>query len=223
MEQRGFVRRVGDRFAPGFELARLARVASPDAPLVAAAEASLRRLSAVTGETATLGIREGDVARYVAQASGTHILGVGGDWRGRATPLHASATGKVLLAFGQAAYEGPLRRLTERTIVDVEALGEELELVRARGYATIVDELEDGLTAVAAPVVDAAGRCVAAVAVTGPTFRVACVIDGAAASCVDAGVEIGRRLSGRAPTTRSRRASHSVRGDSAPEEGRIAS
>jgi DNA-binding IclR family transcriptional regulator len=46
-----------------------------------------------------------------------------------------------------------------------------LELVRRRGYATAVGELEDGLHAVAAPVFDPAGRCVAALSVSGPSYR----------------------------------------------------
>jgi len=84
---------------------------------------------------------------------------------------NASAAGKVFLAHGVAGIPARLERLTERTIVDPAALERELQAVRARGYATLVDELEPGLSVVAAPVYDAGGGVVAALAVSGPTSR----------------------------------------------------
>jgi len=56
-------------------------------------------------------------------------------------------------------------------MVDRAALAADLETARERGYATLVDELEPGLSVVAAPVFDAAGAVVAALAVSGPTAR----------------------------------------------------
>ena len=47
----------------------------------------------------------------------------------------------------------------------------ELAEVRRNGYATAVAELEEGLVAVAAPVFDPAGTCVAALSISGPEFR----------------------------------------------------
>ena len=66
---------------------------------------------------------------------------------------------------------GKLSRLTPRTIVDRGDLRRELERTRSAGFAVAVEELELGLHAVAAPVFDATGACVAAVSVSGPAYR----------------------------------------------------
>jgi DNA-binding IclR family transcriptional regulator len=79
----------------------------------------------------------------------------------------------VLVAFGAARPQrGVLERLTPDTITDRAALSAELDTVRACGYATAVGELEPGLVAVAAPVLDADGRAVAAISISGPEFRI---------------------------------------------------
>lgn len=172
LEHRGFVRRHGDRFVPGLELARLARAADPVTPLVERALPVLERLAAATGEAVTLGVARGGEVAYVAQRGGTHIVGVA-DWTHRTTPLHSTASGKVLLAFSGATLPARLERHTPRTIVEPGILRRELERTRLRGYAQIRDELEIGLSAVAAPVFDRTGVCVAALAVSGPSFRLA--------------------------------------------------
>src|SRR5947207_3147139 len=65
----------------------------------------------------------------------------------------------------------PLPRFTDNTIGSLAELQEQLDLVRSRGYATAVDELERGLTAVAAPIFGIDGHVVASVSASGPTFR----------------------------------------------------
>jgi DNA-binding IclR family transcriptional regulator len=80
----------------------------------------------------------------------------------------------VWLAFGDAELpRGRLAALTERTHVDRAALVRELETVRRQGWAQAAGELELGLNGVAAPVIDASGRCRAALSVSGPAYRVA--------------------------------------------------
>ena len=59
-----------------------------------------------------------------------------------------------------------------RTIVTPEALRAELEKTRRRGYAVDDEELEEGLRCIAVPVLDAQRQPVAAVSVSGPSFRV---------------------------------------------------
>jgi DNA-binding IclR family transcriptional regulator len=90
-------------------------------------------------------------------------------------PLHVAANGKVFLAYG-APLIAPLDRLTPRSIVDPAALDAELGRVRARGYATSIDELEHGLSALAAPVFGNSvagngGDAFAALSISGPTAR----------------------------------------------------
>ncbi len=168
LRARGLVSRVGDRFAPGPELARLGALASLD--LVALARPTLERLAEETGEAVNLAVRDRDQALNVVQMETAHLLGIT-DWTGRGLPMHVTANGKALLAFGDAALPAALEALTPRSIVEPELLETDLAEVRRRGYATSLEELEVGLIAVAAPVFDAAGRCVAAVSVSGPVFR----------------------------------------------------
>jgi len=111
----------------------------------------------------------------VAQVDGPNLIAVG-DWTGRATPLHCVASGKVLLSsFAEREVLRVVRRglvsYTERTIVELEPLLEELARIRRRGYATAMGEYELGLNAVAAPVHDARGNVIAAVDIWGPAFR----------------------------------------------------
>src|SRR5918997_5830725 len=115
----------------------------------------MRRLASESGETVNLMVRTAGGAEAIAQADGRHVLGVS-NWIGVEVPDHCSAAGKVFLAFGAAALPlGALENRTARTITDRPMLERELEAVRRQGHATIVDELEVGLAAVAAPVRDA--------------------------------------------------------------------
>lgn len=206
LERRGFVRREGDRFVPGLELARLARMADPVTALVERALPIMEQLATTTGEAVTLGVRRGNGVWYAAQRDdGARILRVG-DWTGRSTPLHSSATGKVLLAFSDARATASLARATPKTIVDPVALERDLQRARLRGYAVIRDELEVGLYAAAAPVFDRTGACIAALAVSGPSFRLARSLASLGEKCVDAADELSATLAtGAVPATDYRR------------------
>jgi len=83
------------------------------------------------------------------------------DWTGRRLPLAKTANGKVLAAFGAATIDAPSPELAEQ-----------IAQARRVGYAIAVEELEPGLVAVAAPVLDAGGGCVAAISVSGPLYRI---------------------------------------------------
>ena len=170
LEARGLVRRVGDRFLPGPELARLGGLAIRGLALTQLVREPLARLAEQTGEAVNLAVRHGELALNVHQVGTGHLVGVR-DWTGRSLPLHCTANGKVLLAFGDGGLPRELPELTEWTITDPADLQEDIERVRARGYALAVEELEIGLHAVAAPVFDGLGACVAAVSVSGPSFR----------------------------------------------------
>jgi IclR family transcriptional regulator, acetate operon repressor len=107
----------------------------------------------------------------VVQVDGVHFLGTG-QWLGRSVDYHCTATGKVFMAFGRAPVpKGPAQRYTPATITDPDDLQAELEQVRAGGFATAIDELEQGLAAIAAPVRGARGDVIAALSISGPTLR----------------------------------------------------
>jgi DNA-binding IclR family transcriptional regulator len=194
LQARGLVRRDGDRFAPGPELARLGVLAVESLPVAQAAREPLGKLAEETGETVNLAVRRGDEAVNLLQVQTAHMVGMT-DWTGRGAPLHATANGKVLLAFADGPTPAKLPALTEQTVTDRNALRAELERVRREGYATAVEELEVGLNAVAAPVFDATGACVAAVSVSGPAFRIqAQALHAVAPRCRGAAAEISASL-----------------------------
>jgi DNA-binding IclR family transcriptional regulator len=121
--------------------------------LLDAARPILDSLGRTTGETINLSVPvAGQVVDNIAQVDAPHFLTT--NWVGRLIPLHCSSPGKVFLAYGVAELpSGPLVRFTPQTITDRRALGAELKLIRGRGFATLIDELEPGLRAVAVPVV----------------------------------------------------------------------
>jgi DNA-binding IclR family transcriptional regulator len=169
----------------------------------------LQRIAAASGESVSLSIwNRGEavnVDRVLGPGSIQHIAQIG-----RRNPGHASATGKVFLAYAsteevrEAAARG-LQRFTERTIVDAEQLLEELARVRREGHAENLEELEPNLVAVAAPVRDHRGQLVAAVGISAPAFGVdRARLDEFARLAREAAADISERLGYRAdPPTQS--------------------
>ena len=123
-----------------------------------------------TGETVHLGVRRGEDVVHIAQVESTFLLSAR-DWNQVDVPAHCSSLGKVLYAFDVLPVpSGRLERRTPRTITTREALTTELATIRRQRYATTVDELETGLTGIAAPVEGRDG-VFAALGVSGPTAR----------------------------------------------------
>ena len=161
----------GGSLRPGPVLVQYARryAAVPD--LVSLAQPALDRLARLSSETVNLAVPTAAGVEQVAQVDSRYLLGVQ-NWVGLRVAYHASAVGKVFLAYGTVPIPpGPFERLGPRTVTSPAALRTQLAQVRARGYALTVEELEPGLLAVAAPVRDAAGAVVAAISVTGPALR----------------------------------------------------
>ena len=154
LERQGLVQRLGDRgrLRPGPVLLRFAG-RDGAATLVELARPSLHRLAGASGETINLAVPGPEGVEHLAQEDTAHLVGVI-DWVGREVPFEAAANGKCFLAFGLANRPTPA-----------------LQRIRARGWATSVDELEDGLSAVAAPVLGPDGDAIAALSISGPTAR----------------------------------------------------
>lgn len=177
LADRGLVERdpATERYRLGFGLIRLAGVAMAGLDLVSSARPTLQDLAERTHETVTIAVLSGGDVVSIDQVAGTRSI-VSVSWVGKRNPLHTTSTGKVLLAFmGDAerdeALGHPLERSTRRSIVDRAQLRTQLAEVRRRGYAQTLEELEEGLNAVAAPIRQADGRVVAALSVSGPAFR----------------------------------------------------
>ena len=109
---------------------------------------------------------------FQSQVDGQFILGAT-NWIGRHVPYHASALGKIFLAYGAAALpSGTLAAKTIKTITNRAQLVIELEKVRKQGFAIIDNELEEGLVAVAAPIFANDGTVIAAISISGPDARI---------------------------------------------------
>jgi DNA-binding IclR family transcriptional regulator len=157
--------------SPGRASLRFARSGKGRDDLLELAEPRLRRLASETGETANLIVPRPAGTEAIAQADGSHMLGTS-NWIGRPLGLHCTAAGKVFLAHGVATLaDGSLDAWTSETITSRAALQDDLDGVLERGYALLVDELEPGLSAVAAPVREADGEVVAVLCVSGATLR----------------------------------------------------
>jgi IclR family transcriptional regulator, acetate operon repressor len=171
LERAGLLARYGRRYRLGLQVIRLGMLALRSYDLVETMQPAMDALSAHTGETINLAVPDGDGILNVAEVRSTFIVGCSAGWTGRRTMPHAVANGKVLLAYGAIPMPAQLERYTDRTITSADKLAAELAAVRRNGYATAAGELETGLVAVAAPVFDGAGGCIAALSVSGPDFR----------------------------------------------------
>ena len=172
LERSGLVRRDSSGgYEPGEVFLRYAGRGGRELGLVELSREHLERLGSLTGETINLGVARRGHVEQLAQVDGRYIIGAT-SWVGRPVPLHATALGKVFLAYHVATLlAGRLARCTDKTITTRTALTAELAEVRRRGYALAIDELEPGLVAVAAPVFRGDGSVVAALSVSGPSSR----------------------------------------------------
>ena len=188
-----------DKYRLGLGLVRLAGAATAGMDLVRLARPVLEELAERTRETVNLAVLDGDLVMNVDQIAGARSV-ASVSWVGRRTPCHCTSNGKVLLAFlddveRERSLSLPLRSFTSNTITDPDLLRAELMEVRARGYARTVEEFEDGLNAVAAPIRRADGEVLAAVSVAGPAFRMRpAELPGIARHVVDTAATISGRL-----------------------------
>jgi DNA-binding IclR family transcriptional regulator len=186
------------RYRLGVGVLRLAGATTARLDLVQEARPVCRQLAADTGETVNIAVLSEHSALYLDQVAGSSALQPH-NWVGQHIPLHATSNGKVLLSDldDQQLSDllGSMPRYTALTITRRARLREELADVRERGYAVAVDELEEGLTAVAAPIRNAHGDVVASMSVSGPTFRLSDDrVDEVVPLLVEAAAEVSHRL-----------------------------
>ncbi len=200
LEQHGLVEQSGDRgkYRLGVGLLRLAGATTARLDLVQEARPVARQLASETGETVNIAVLSESSAFYLDQVAGSSALQPH-NWVGQHIPLHATSNGKVLLSgLDRTRLDevlGSMSAYTGHTITTKKALRAELDRVREQGYAVAVDELEVGLTAVAAPVRNHHGDVVASMSVSGPTFRItADQVDAVVAATLRAADEVSHRL-----------------------------
>jgi IclR family acetate operon transcriptional repressor len=173
LERHGLVHQTGERgkLEPGPAILRFAHRGGVERHLLELAQPALDTLSNACQETVNLSVPTPHGVDHLAQVDARHFLGAG-HWVGRRVDYHCTANGKVFLAFGAAELPpGDLARMTPQTLVDRAALDRQLHIVRREGVATTIDELEIGLSALAAPVRGPGGHVIAALSISGPTLR----------------------------------------------------
>jgi DNA-binding IclR family transcriptional regulator len=177
LEGRGLVEQLGQRgkYVIGFGVVRLAGAAIGRLDLAGVGLPVCQGLADSIGETINIAVLDGTSAVNITQARGAAAISAQ-NWIGQRTPLHATSSGKVLLAHLEPArrkeiLNDGLPALTPNTLTDPVALAEELDEVLATGYATTFEELEIGLHAVAVPIFGAGGRLLAAMSASGPAYR----------------------------------------------------
>ncbi len=201
LESRGFVEQLADRgkYRLGFGVVRLAGAAAAQLDIAQEGRRVCEALAADVEETVNIAILDGDRAVNVSQVRGPAALSTH-NWVGQGTPLHATSSGKVLLAHAPDAVRKDvlsreLPRFTPATITDPDVLEQDLHRVVEHGWGSTVEEYEVGLNAVAAPVRDAGGDVIAALSVSGPSFRMGAeTYPRLARRVVAAADEISRRL-----------------------------
>jgi IclR family transcriptional regulator, acetate operon repressor len=180
LERQGLVQRLDGRgrLSPG---PVFLRYASRDASqsLVELAAPSLRRLADTSGETVNLAVPGPDGVEHLAQEDTAHFIGTT-DWVDRRVPYELAANGKCFLTFGGAGCDDAAQ-------------------IRARGYATSIDELEHGLSAIAAPILGANQAAIAALSISGPSHRLTATrIDELAPLLIDEATTLTQRMRGAA-------------------------
>lgn len=173
----GFVQQdpASDRYVLGLQAALLGVHAVEHSAIAAALAPGMQELAARSSEAVSLGVRSDRSVVFVKRFETSHVLRTS-IRTGTQMPLHASASGKCLLAemsedeILDLYPDEVLPEQASNTIRDRSALFEELARVRERGYSYSRDEFLDGVSGVAVPV-RFGSRVVAAVSVAGPTSR----------------------------------------------------
>lgn len=206
LEAHGLAEQLPDRgrYQLGVGVLRLAGATRSRMDVVQESRPVTAELAARVGETVNVVILSGRETLYLDQVSGTSALQIH-NWVGKRNPMHATANGRVLLAHvtdaerdtilaGATTSDGGLTRLTASTLASREAVLADLAQIRRQGYAVARDELEVGLTAVAAPVRGSTGDVVASLSVSGPTFRIEDRLGPLVQEVVTAAGSVSRRM-----------------------------
>ncbi|MEM7257876.1 MAG: IclR family transcriptional regulator [Pseudomonadota bacterium] len=172
LEKYGYAERdpASRRYFVGAHLHEMSRHAGQHAALRELATPLLEQLNRDTTENAHLAILRGDHAVTIADVASQHTLRVVSEV-GRRLPLYASAVGKCLLAFNESSIPGELNRYTEKTLVDTNALKNNLEKIRQTQKSIDDEELTIGVRGLAVPVRNREGRVIASLGISGPSVR----------------------------------------------------
>lgn len=178
LEARGLVEQAAERgkYRLGFGIVRLAGAVTGRLDITQQGRPVCERLSEEIGETVNIAVLQEHYAVNLYQVRGPGAVGTH-NWVGQLTPVHATSSGKILLAHlptrerADVLAASRLRKLTPHTLTARTKLEKNLAEARERGYAVTLEEFEIGLHAVAAPIRSHQGETLAALSASGPAYR----------------------------------------------------
>lgn len=178
LEARGLVEQAGERgkYRLGFGIVRLAGAVTGRIDITQQGRPVCERLAEEIGETVNIAVMQEHYAINLFQVRGPAAVAAH-NWVGQLTPLHATSSGKILLAHLPAKERADvlghagMKKVTPRTITAKTKLEKNLAEARERGYAWTLEELEIGLHAMAAPIRSRDGEVIAALSASGPSYR----------------------------------------------------
>ncbi|MFD8045578.1 IclR family transcriptional regulator [Streptomyces chartreusis] len=202
LEARGLVEQSAERgkYRLGFGIVRLAGAVTGRLDVTQQGRQVCERLSEEIGETVNIAVLQEHYAVNLYQVRGPGAVGTH-NWVGQLTPVHATSSGKILLAHltaeerAEVLAASGLQKLTPHTLTARTKLEKNLAEARERGYAVTLEELEIGLHAVAAPIRARDGEVIAALSASGPAYRFTEErIQGFAPALVKGAEEISHRM-----------------------------
>lgn len=178
LEARGLVEQAGERgkYRLGFGIVRLAGAVTGRIDITQQGRPVCERLAEEIGETVNIAVMQKHYAINLYQVRGPGAVSAY-NWVGQLTPLHATSSGKILLAHLPAKEraallaDAGLKKVTPHTLTAKAKLERNLAEARELGYAWTLEELEIGLHAMAAPVRNRDGEVIAALSASGPSYR----------------------------------------------------
>lgn len=177
LERVGAVARIPgtNEYRIGDGLRELAPPQDITSSLLVAVMPHLHQLSEAIGEAAGFSVPEGHAMHYLVQVDSPRAVQVR-DYSGSSAPMHLVPAGLLVLSSWSEAdlaryLARPLERFTAHSVTDAAAIRRRLAAIRSAGSAWCHEEFADGLSSVAAPVLDAEGHVAGAITVHGPTYR----------------------------------------------------
>jgi DNA-binding IclR family transcriptional regulator len=167
--------RANDNYRLGIKCLELGQTFIHQRGLLKQARPILQELAETTGETSYISILRGSEVIYLDSVETSSTVRVVSRV-GLHMPIHATAAGKAMVAYDsddelRKLLPGDLPRFAKATRTDVDDLLKEVAIVRERGYATDLEEFEEGLRCIGAPVRDYTRKVVGAISVSGPAHR----------------------------------------------------
>lgn len=165
----------GKTFRVGMGIVELAGAIDASAALAAAMMPRLTSLASAVGEAAGFSVPTGYSMNYLVQVESPNAVQVR-DYSGLTVPMHVGPSGLCLMAHWpdeelDRYLDRPLESYTPHTVTDPALIKKRLEEIRDTGHCWIFEEFAEGITSVAAPVLNREGRVLGAIHVHGPAYR----------------------------------------------------